>query len=128
MFFIADYADLAKLTAPQIQEIYCHRNIVVRNAPERQFEWSLETLSELGALKRTREVQGLSLVHHNKFSTDVSTVGECRGDVKVNGMLKTGTLQDVYEHASERVLNCLSLPTSNSEIVFTPGLRSVTFS
>jgi hypothetical protein len=88
----------------------------------------LETLSEVGALKRPREIQGPYKFQHNIFSTDVSTVGECRGNAKVKGMLKTGTLQDMYEHASERVLNCLSLPTSNSEIISTPGLRLVMFS
>jgi hypothetical protein len=64
MFFIIDFTDFAKLTPHQIQEIYRHRNIVVRNVPERRFEWSLETLSELGALKRTREIQGLFLLGH----------------------------------------------------------------
>jgi hypothetical protein len=48
---------------------------------------------------------------------------ECRGNSKVKGMLKIGTLQDMFMTASERVLNCLSLPMSTSEIVFTPGLR-----
>jgi hypothetical protein len=60
MFFIVDFADFVKLTPHQIQEIYSQRNIVVRNIPERRFDWSLETLSEVGALKRPREIQGLS--------------------------------------------------------------------
>jgi hypothetical protein len=53
----------------------------------------------------------------------MSPVGECRGNTKVEGMLKTGTLQDLFMNASERVLNCLNLPMSTAEIVPMPGLR-----
>lgn len=122
MFFIVEFADFVKLTPQTIQDIYRKRNIVIRNVPQRSFEWSLDTLSEVGALNHPREVQGMCLLKCNMFSAHIPTVGECRGNSKVSGMLKTGTLQDIFNTASERVLNCLSLPTSTSEIVFTPGL------
>jgi hypothetical protein len=65
MFFIVDFTDFVKLKPVQIHEIYRHRNILVRNIPERGFDWSLETLSEVGALKRPREIQGLSELPKN---------------------------------------------------------------
>ncbi len=59
MFFIVEYSEFCKLSPQDIQEIYRHRNIVIRNVPQRQFDWSLETLSEVGgALKEPRDIQG----------------------------------------------------------------------
>jgi hypothetical protein len=38
-------------------------------------------------------------------------------------MIKVGTLQNILDEADERVLVCLNLPTSSSEIVSTPGFK-----
>jgi hypothetical protein len=37
-------------------------------------------------------------------------------------MLKVGTLDDMIVNADQRILLCLSLPTSAAEIIPTPGL------
>lgn len=40
-------------------------------------------------------------------------------------MLKTGTLNELYMTAYDRVLNCLNLPMSSHQVVDMPGLRYV---
>jgi len=125
MFFIVDHADYAKLKPQVVQEIYRHRNIVIRNAPQRTFNWSPETLGLVGSCQDVREIQGRFISCTIIISPELSTVGECRGNPKVEGMLKSGTLQDIYDNASERVLNCLSLPMSATEVIPTPGLQYV---
>jgi hypothetical protein len=41
----------------------------------------------------------------------------------VNGILKVGTLRDIFNNCDERILACLDLPTSSMDVVATPGLR-----
>lgn len=56
------------------------------------------------------------------------SVGQFRGEESVPGMLKVGTLRELFMSASERVLNCLNLPMSSHQIVHTPGLTYVSIS
>jgi hypothetical protein len=58
IFFIVDHVQFSKMTAREIQAIARHRNIIVRNVPQRHFEWDHETLSEFGDLSRIRDIQG----------------------------------------------------------------------
>jgi hypothetical protein len=43
----------------QIQFVARTRHIVVQNVPQRHFEWSYETFSELGSLDQPRDIQGI---------------------------------------------------------------------
>jgi hypothetical protein len=106
-FFIIEHDDFIRLSPDTIQAIARDRDIVVQHVPQREFDWSLATLSEVGNLDQARDIQ----------------VGECRDDESVIGMLKVGTLRDIFESSGERVLSCLNLPTSNMDVVATPGLR-----
>lgn len=63
IFFIADAADFVKLDTEVIQEIFRDRHIIVRNNAQRDFEWSLETLSLVGGLYQSRDIQGLWFMH-----------------------------------------------------------------
>jgi hypothetical protein len=69
---------------------------------------------------------GISKVWRAIYVTSPShklSVGEFRGQKSVPGMLKVGTLKELFGHASRRVMNCLSITTSSHDIVTTPGLR-----
>jgi hypothetical protein len=63
-FFITEHRDFIKLSTETIQTIAKDRSIVVRNVPQPKFDWSLETLSQLGRLDQPREIQGLFLTPH----------------------------------------------------------------
>ena len=60
----------------------------------------------------------------------IYAAGQCRDDDVVDGddtgMLKVGTLEQLYAAADERVLLALSLPLGASGLVDTPRLRYVT--
>jgi len=58
MFFIVEFADFVKMSTQTIQDVFRHRNIIVRNFPQRRFEWSLDTLSLVGELYQGRDIQG----------------------------------------------------------------------
>jgi hypothetical protein len=58
-FFIVEHRDFIKLSAQTMQTIAKDRNIVVRNVPQPKFDWSLETLSQIGGLDQPRDIQGL---------------------------------------------------------------------
>lgn len=51
-------------------------------------------------------------------------VGQCRGDAK-GGLLRVGTLDQLYAAADKRVLLSLSLPLGSSGLVNTPRLPYV---
>jgi hypothetical protein len=124
VFYIVDHGEFIQMSDEEIQLIARRRHIVVRNVPQRKFNWNLETLSEFGDVGQLREIQGT--VHSCSACetlTDCHAVGKHREDPAVPGMLRTGTMEDIVSEADERVLVCLSLPTSSAEIVNTPGLR-----
>ena len=125
IFFIVEHVDFAKMSARQIQDIARHRHIVVRNIPQPKYEWNSETLSEFGDLRLPREIQSKydSITSNTHYADPDFKVGEHRQDAEVPNMLKIGTLQNMLDTADERVLVCLDLPTSSSEIVRTPGLK-----
>jgi hypothetical protein len=129
VFFIVEYTDFITFSTQTIhwQDIAPHRHIVIRNVPQPAFEWLLETLSEIGALDQPREIQGKSVPSASLYFalTCTHTVGECRDNDEIDRMLKVGTLRDIFNCSSERVLSCLQLPTSSMEVVNTPGLRHV---
>jgi hypothetical protein len=58
-FFIVDYNDFQRLSASTVQDIARHRSILIQNFPQREFNWSLDTLEELGALEQSRDIQGM---------------------------------------------------------------------
>lgn len=58
-FFIIDYNDFQQLSATTVQDIVRHRSILIQNFPQREFNWSLDTLEELGALEQSRDIQGM---------------------------------------------------------------------
>lgn len=60
IFFVVEHSDFIKLTIREVQDIARHRNIVIRNIPQRHFDWGRETLSELGSITQSRDVQGKS--------------------------------------------------------------------
>jgi hypothetical protein len=59
----------------------------------------------------------------------ISAVGECRDDEVEEGddpgMLRVGTLEQLYTAADKRVLLSLSLPLGASGLVDTPRIRYV---
>lgn len=57
-YFIIDYNDFQKLSAATIQAIAWDRSILIQNCPQPEFNWSLDTLGELGALDQSRDIQG----------------------------------------------------------------------
>jgi hypothetical protein len=59
IFFIIEFADTAQILTETIQEIHRRRHVIVRNAPYRQLGWSLETLSLIGGLYQSRDIQGV---------------------------------------------------------------------
>jgi hypothetical protein len=63
-FFIVDYKEFISMSTKTVQDIARHRHIVVRNLPQPMYDWSLQTLSEVGALDLTRDIQGISLMYH----------------------------------------------------------------
>jgi hypothetical protein len=127
VFFIVEYTDFITFSTQTIQDMAWHRHIIIRNVPQPTFEWSLETLSKIGALNQPREIQGKSVPSASLYSalTCTHTVGECRDNDEIDGMLKVGTLHNIFNCSSEHVLSCLQLPTSSMEVVNTPGLRHV---
>lgn len=58
-FFIIDYTDFRRLPAAAVQDVLRDRNILIQNFPQREFDWSLDTLEELGALDQPRDIQGM---------------------------------------------------------------------
>jgi hypothetical protein len=65
IFFIVEHTDFIAMSTQAIQDVFRHRNIVVRNVPQRDFDWSAETLSMIGSLYHTCDIQGLlSLSKH----------------------------------------------------------------
>jgi hypothetical protein len=70
-FFIIDYNDYQKLSAATVQDIIRHRSILIENCPQREFNWSLETLEELGALDQSRDIQGLVFCSRIPIIADV---------------------------------------------------------
>ena len=46
-----------KLSSEDIQHIAKDRNIIVKNVPQEDFDWSRETLAKLRDLKQLREIQ-----------------------------------------------------------------------
>ncbi len=60
---------------------------------------------------------------------NINAAGQCRDDEVQDddrlGILKVGTLEQLYNTADERVLLCLSLPLGASGLVDTPRLRYV---
>jgi hypothetical protein len=65
-FFIVEHDDFIKLSAETIQTTAKDRNIVVRNVPHPKFDWSLETLYQIGSLDQPRDIQGLFPTPHYK--------------------------------------------------------------
>jgi hypothetical protein len=63
-FFLIDHKDFTLLSAEAKQAIVRNRNVVVQNIPQRKFDWSLETLSEIGGLDQPRDIQGQCLPVH----------------------------------------------------------------
>lgn len=59
IFFIVESAAISQMLTPTVQDIIGHRNIVIRNVPQRHFDWSLETLSLVGGLYQSRDIQGV---------------------------------------------------------------------
>ena len=124
VFFIVEHSELEKMSAQEIQDVSRDRNILVRNAPQRRFEWNEETLSEFGDVTQPREIQGESNPHWRVwYAHRLLSVGEYRQDNDHPHMLKVSTLEDILDYADERVLVCLNLPMSASDIVPTPGLQ-----
>jgi hypothetical protein len=122
-FFIIDHQDFQKLSPHTIQAIHRHRHILIENVPQRDFTWSLETLREVGSIEQPRDIQGMLFCLCYLALPHKLSVGEFRGQKSVPGMLKVGTLHELFGHASRRVMNCLSITTSSHDIVTTPGLR-----
>jgi hypothetical protein len=58
--YIADWTEFSKLTPLQVQDIFRHRHILIRNAPVEQAEFTLEGLEMLGSVRRQVSLQGLS--------------------------------------------------------------------
>jgi hypothetical protein len=46
------------LSTDTLQAIARNRNIVVQHIPQRKFDWSLQTLCEIGGLDQARDIQG----------------------------------------------------------------------
>lgn len=65
-FFIVDYNDFQQLPAATVQAILRHRNILIQNVPQPEFDWSLDTLRELGSVDQSRDIQGIFFLLHNK--------------------------------------------------------------
>lgn len=59
IFFIIDFIDFLKLSPSLIHQISRDRHIVVRNIPQEDFSWSLNTFSRFGSLTQRREIQGM---------------------------------------------------------------------
>lgn len=59
IFFIVEFPDFVEMEIQTIQDVFRHRNIVVRNVPQRDFQWCLETLSLVGGLYQSRDIQGV---------------------------------------------------------------------
>jgi hypothetical protein len=59
IFFITEHANIANMETETIQEIHRHRHIIVCHAPDRQLRWSLDTLSLVGGLYQSRDIQGV---------------------------------------------------------------------
>jgi hypothetical protein len=51
------------MSAKTIQDVARDRNIVVRNVPQPTYDWTLQTLSEVGALDLPRDIQGISPIY-----------------------------------------------------------------
>jgi hypothetical protein len=126
-FFITDNKDYAKFARPMIPQIARHRHIVVRNIPQEEFPWSLDSFSRFGLLTQRREIQGMPPVDSLPCPSPHSSthvVGQCRGDTK-NGLLRIGTLTQVHDNPEKYVLLALSLPLGESNVVNTPRLPCV---
>jgi hypothetical protein len=59
IFFITEFADITQMPTQMIQDIFRKRSIVIRDGPQRRFRWSPETLSLIGGLYQSRDIQGL---------------------------------------------------------------------
>lgn len=62
-FFIVPYEEFISMSTTTIQQIARDRNIVVRNVPQPKYDWSLQTLSEVGAVDLPRDIQGNALTY-----------------------------------------------------------------
>jgi hypothetical protein len=58
MIFIVEYDEFKDMTAQEIQEIFRHRSILVRNWPEKTVKFDRDGLSELGPLHKPSSFQG----------------------------------------------------------------------
>jgi hypothetical protein len=58
MIFIVEYQDFMKMSLMEIQEIFWHRSILVRNWPEKMVKFDWDGLSVLGPLKKESSIQG----------------------------------------------------------------------
>jgi hypothetical protein len=125
--FLVNYEKFRTMSVATKLAIIRHRDILIEDYPQDEFGWDLETLMQLGSVEQSRDIQGNFCVPHRHHipASSVMTVGQLRGDDTVPGMLKVGNLKEVLMNASDRALNCLSLPTSAHKIVDTPGFRCV---
>jgi hypothetical protein len=56
--FVADWATFETMSDSEIQDVFRHRHILVRNGPVKTVNWDLEGLSMLGPLDGMMDFQG----------------------------------------------------------------------
>lgn len=61
--FVVDFDDFKSMTAQEVQDIFRHRHILVRNGPVETRPFNLESLEMLGSLTTKVSMQGRFRVH-----------------------------------------------------------------
>jgi hypothetical protein len=132
-FFVVPYEDYLKLTPSQVQDIFCHRHILVYDVPTEDMEFDRDGLSSMGSLTQSMDVQGqFNILSRSPLSIVLLIVGSLR--MASNGgsdMLRSATLQSLYQasqaEGDQHVLNALDLPMGHlTSLVPPPRYRCVT--
>jgi hypothetical protein len=111
--FVTKYKEFKKLTPVDIQEIFCHRHILVLGCPLPSEQFSLEVLSEIACLNILQEVQGSSICPILPGSHCFSDISQ-RPAHAPQRCLHLCTLENFYAESQKRdngrIINCLDLP------------------
>jgi hypothetical protein len=67
IFFIIDHLAFEQLSKAVKSDLHRHRNIVVRNCPQRSYVWSPDTLSLVGGYEEDQEIQGTYLFASQQY-------------------------------------------------------------